>query len=164
MERTNAGVAALLALYVAWCGFCWLLRGGKFGELCRKWFQVEPGTTWTRIGSSFLIALPVFHWFPLLWLSTYAAMTIGYFGESMGLERKRDWPLMALWGLVVALVTLSGTLLAQSLLFAPIGLLAPLAYGLNKPLGRRWGLDWTERGEIGIGLILGTGIVLSILM
>lgn len=148
-------------IYAAWCGFCWRLRGGAFGAIARK-FGWEPGTTWTRIVCAGLIALPVAGHFPYLWPFVYVAMTLGYFGGSMGLERPRDYALMALWGLTIALVSLSGTLLARSLPFSLVGLLAPLAYGLNKPLGRRWGLDWTERGEIGIGLLLGTAISLSI--
>ena len=96
-----------------------------------------------------------------MWPSIYAAMTVGYFGDGMGLERVRDYALMALLGFVVCAIMLVGTLSIDALLYAPTGFLAALAYGLNKPLGHRWGLDWTERAELCTGAIFGLALYLA---
>lgn len=146
----------MIFIYIAWCAFCWILRGGKFGQICRHLFGFEPGTTWTRIACAALMALPTLD--PVLWPSIFLAMTIGYFGESMGLEKPKDYALMALWGLTACTVMLIGRLDWEAMAYAPIGLLVTVAYGINKPLGRRWGLDWTERAELCAGGFFGAAI------
>lgn len=107
------------------------------------------------------MSAPLLYWHPGLWASIYLAMTVGYFGEGMGLERVRDYALMALWGFVVCAIMLVGTLSIDALLYAPTGFLAALAYGLNKPLGHRFGLDWTERAELCTGAIFGLALYLA---
>ena len=153
--------------YSLWVGICWWLRGGKFGALVRAAGLPEPGTTVTRLACAGLATVPlaaVLGW-PACFVaaSAYGAMTIGYFGGSMGQERQpRDVLLMCCWGLVVATVMLAGVSLAlvdlQPMTGAPIGLLAGPAYALNKPLGRRGGLDWTERAELVTGAAFGAAI------
>ncbi|MEI6882208.1 MAG: hypothetical protein WCK82_12870 [Bacteroidota bacterium] len=47
---------------------------------------------------------------------------------------------------------------------ASLGVLAVVAYAANKPLGRRFGTDWTERGEFCTGLVVGTALVWAALI
>lgn len=157
--------AVVIALYALWCGLCWWLRGGKFGAVWRSLFKRDPGTTVTRIGCAILMAAPLGFIDPayaLLAVSIYIAMTIGYFDESMGLEQPgRDHAFLAMWGVVVCLVAmlpLAYLVSPWALVWAPLGALAMPAYTINKPLGRRLGLDWTERAEICTGIIFGAAI------
>ena len=155
--------------YVVWCGFCWTLRGGWFGAIVRRTIGREPGTTVTRIVCSGLMVFPlsllISPWVVALWASTYAAMTIGYFDESMGLEQPgRDHAFLALWGNAVAsvailpLVYLNGW---PTLAWSIVGALAVLAYASQKPLGRRFGWDWTERAEALTGAAMGTALLMA---
>lgn len=157
----------MTVLYALWCGFCWILRGGKFGAIVRATLKVEPGTTITRIASSFLMAAPlavlVDPWLALLWPSIYVAMTIGYFDESMGLEQPgRDHAFLALWGATVLAIALAPVVWLNgpwALAWAALGALAMPVYAANKALGRvRWGIDWTERAEFGTGVVFGAAI------
>ncbi|MCA3247392.1 MAG: hypothetical protein ING29_13045 [Azospirillum sp.] len=153
------------AAYILWCGVVWVLRGGKFGAIVRPVFG-EPGTTVTRIVCAGLMAGPlafVVGWWALaLWASIYVAMTLGYFDESMGLEQPgRDHLWLAAWGVCVA-----GCAIMPALVFAAphvwawaaLGALAVAAYASQKPLGRRWGLDWTERAEFLTGCAIGAAL------
>ena len=158
--------------YSLWVGICWWLRGGKFGALVRAAGLPEPGTTVTRLACAGLATVPlaaVLGWPTIaVWASAYGAMTIGYFGGSMGQERQpRDVLLMSCWGLVVATVMLAGvgiaTLSDAGLPYAVVGILAGPAYALNKPLGRRWGLDWTERAELCTGAAFGAAIASALI-
>ena len=159
----------MIALYVLWCGFCWVLRGGYYGNIHRYLFGREPGTTVTRLVCASLMAAPLAVLFDpalaVLWLSIYAAMTIGYFGGSMGLERPgRDHALLALWGLVVALIMVSPLAYfigVKSLAYAIPGWAAVIAYAINKPFGRRFGTDWTERAEFLTGIVMGLALFLA---
>lgn len=160
---------ALGALYAAWCGFCWLLRGGKFGAIVRAVFKREPGTTITRISCALLMAAPLtfLDWhYIILWPTIYAAMTIGYFDEAMGLlENPRDYFFMALWGAVVSLVQIvpfAYLVSPYAAICAAGGSLAVVAYGVNKPFDHRLGLDWTERAEIMTGVIFGAVIAAAL--
>jgi len=156
---------ALAIPYALWCGLVWWLRGGKFGAIWRSLFKREPGTTVTRIGCAILMGAPLGFIDPAFLLVIqfiYAAMTIGYFDESMGLvESGRDHAFLALWGCVVCLVMLLPLAYLVSpwaLAWSALGTLAMPAYAINKPLGRRFGLDWTERAEMTTGAIFGTAI------
>ncbi|MFN9113681.1 MAG: hypothetical protein ACK5XN_26730 [Bacteroidota bacterium] len=167
-----------VAAYILWCGFCWVLRGGLFGKIARFVWR-EPGTTVTRIVCAGLMAAPlgfvIGPWDLALWASIYVAMTIGYFDESMGLEQPgRDHAFLALWGIGVAAIATAplwgrisffndplsvvafGDLYALS--FALFGGLAVAAYAVNKPFGRRFGTDWTERAEFLTGCAMGAAI------
>lgn len=154
------------AAYILWCGFCWTLRGGWFGQIVRGAGLPEPGTTLTRIACAGLMAAPlalaVGPWALALWASIYVAMTIGYFDESMGLEQPwRDHAFLALWGATVAAIALSPLAYIVGLsafAYAAFGALAAAAYAVNKPLGRRWGWDWTERAEALTGCAIGGAI------
>ena len=155
----------MIALYALWCGIVWWLRGGKFGAVMRALFNVEPGTTVTRIGCAILMATPlgfIDPAFALLAVSIYVAMTLGYFDESMGLVQPgRDHLFLALWGVtvcLVALLPLTYLVSPWSLAWAPLGALAMPAYAINKPLGRRFGLDWTERAELMTGAVFGVAL------
>jgi hypothetical protein len=164
-------------VYVFWCGVVWVLRGGLFGKIARRVWR-EPGTTLTRIVCAGLMAAPlafVVGWWALaLWASIYAAMTVGYFGASMGLNRARDYPFLSLWGATVAAIATAplwgrvsffsdpASLVAfadlYALSFALFGGLAVAAYAVNKPFGRRFGTDWTERAEFLTGCAVGAAI------
>ena len=154
------------AAYILWCGFCWTLRGGWFGALVRGAGLPEPGTTLTRIVCAGLMAAPlalaVGPWALALWASIYVAMTIGYFDESMGLQEPgRDHLFLALWGLIVALIMVSPLVYfvgIKALAYAIPGWAAVLAYAINKPFGRRFGWDWTERAEFLTGCVLGAAL------
>ncbi len=171
----------MIAPYVAlalWGGACWVLRGGKFGAVVRAIAGVEPGTTITRVATMGLFAFP-FGWLIgpqmaiALWTALYLASIFGYFGESMGLERPvRDHALMAAWGFFVAMVAtapfwIDGLLDAplpaagEAMMAASPGALAAVSYAINKPLGRRFGMDWTERAEFGTGAVLAACILLA---
>ncbi len=157
----------MIALYALWCGFCWVLRGGLYGDIHRLLFAREPGTTVTRFVCAFLMAAPLAILFDpallILWPSIYAAMTIGYFGESMGLERPwRDHALLALWGATVSFIaTLPTFFLYPATVVAHLGALAVVAYAVNKPFGRRFGTDWTERAEFLSGVAMGAALFLA---
>ena len=157
--------------YSLWVGICWWLRGGKFGALVRAAGLPEPGTTVTRLACAGLATVPlaaVLGWPTIaVWASAYGAMTIGYLGASMGQERQpRDVLLMCCWGVLVCAVMLAGVALAlldlQPVTWAPLGAIAGPAYALNKPLGRRWGLDWTERAELCTGAAFGAAIAAAL--
>lgn len=159
----------LWLVYALRAGFIWVLRGGWLGALFRKYLRFEPGTTLTRIICAFLLAAPLYFalgWAALaLWLSIYAAMTIGYFDDAMGLEEPiRDHLFMALWGVAVttlAVLPLAYFVSPWSLAWGLLGVLAVAAYWLNKPFGRRWGWDWTERAEWCMGFIFGSAVYLG---
>lgn len=156
----------MIALYALWCGLCWVLRGGKFGAICRR-FGFEPGTTITRIACAGFMAAPlalVIEWWALaLWASVYLATTIGYFSESMGLEKESDFWNLPLWGVTVCAVILLPLLINDPFnsWLALAGVLVLPAYDLNKPLGRRFGTDWTERAEFLTGCVFGAAIYLA---
>ena len=154
--------------YILWCGYVWTLRGGGFGALVRGAGLPDPGTTLTRIACAGLMAAPlafvVGPWALALWASIYAAMTIGYFRESMGLEKPGDWAWLALWGATVAAIALSPLayiVSPWSLAWAPLGALAMAAYASQLPLGRRFGTDWTERAEFLTGCVMGAVLFLG---
>lgn len=157
----------LLGGYAAYCGFVWLLRGGKFGAIARGIGLPEPGTTITRIACSGLMALPLAYgigfWALAVWPFIWLSMTVGYFDESMGLEQPwRDHFWLAAWGGVVAGI-MTGPLVLAHFANYPVeypfvyylGVLAVVAYATQKPIGRALGLDWTERAEILTGVIFG---------
>ena len=155
-----------VALYALWCGFCWLLRGGKFGAIYRSLFSSEPGTTITRLSCAALIAAPLAAFGPayvLLAISIFAAMTIGYLYESMGVKDWQDVTAMSMWGVTVQSIMLLpiAALAFSTDPFAPavLGLLAGPIYYVNRLLGRRLGLDWTERAEIAFGVTVGLAIL-----
>jgi hypothetical protein len=157
----------MIALYALWCGFCWLLRGGKFGAIWRSLFKREPGTTVTRIGCAILMGAPlgfIDPAFALVIPLIYGAMTIGYFGESMAVNDWRERGLMGAWGVVVLAVMLSPFAYfvgLSSLAYSAIGALSVVAYAANKPFGRRLNTDWTERAEFCTGAIFGAAIYLA---
>jgi hypothetical protein len=158
---------AMITLYALWCGLCWLLRGGKFGAIFRALFRREPGTTVTRISCAILMAAPLGFVDPayaLLAISIYVAMTLGYFKESMGVKYAKEVAWMSAWGLTVLLVSLSPLAYfvgLSSLAYSALGLLAGPIYLGNRLLGRRLGLDWTERSEILFGVAAGSAIALG---
>lgn len=156
----------LWTLYTFWCGLAWVLRGGWFGKLVRNAGFKEPGTTITRIACAFLMALPLAYfigpWALAMWLSIYVAMTIGYFDESMGLEQPgRDHVFLALWGVAVAVIALAPLTYITTpwvLVWALLGGLTVVAYASQKPFGRKFGWDWTERAEYLTGCVMGLAI------
>ena len=155
------------AAYIVWCGICWWLRGGKLGVVWRALFKREPGTTITRISCAILMGAPLGFVDPayaLLAVSMYAAMTIGYFDEAMGVKDVREVALMSAWGGVVVAVMLIpfSILTAPALWLVYVGALAGPTYLANRLLGRRLRLDWTERAEILTGCIFGVAIYLAI--
>lgn len=152
-------------LFILWCGCCWVLRGGFYGNIHRRLFGWEPGTQLTRAVCAVLMALPLAIEDPVLAalaVSIWAAMTIGYFDDAMGLvENPRDYLFMALWGAAVSLVMLLPLAYLVSpwaLAWCGLGALAVVAYGINKPLGRRYGTDWTERAEFLTGVAMGAAL------
>jgi hypothetical protein len=170
----------VIIAYALWCGFCWVLRGGKYGDVHRYLFGREPGTTVTRLVCAFLMAAPLAVAFDpvliVLWLSIYVAMTIGYFDEAMGLEEPgRDHLFLALWGAAVALIATAPLYISPALFSEPptlmlaivppwwaaFGVLATAAYAINKPLDRRFGTDWTERAEFLTGCAVGAALFLG---
>jgi len=171
------------AAYILWCGFAWVLRGGLFGKVYRRLRGIPEDerpriTKLTRFVCAALMAAPAAFWLEwwalALWPSIFVAMTLGYFGASMGLTRARDYPLLAAWGVTVAAIAtaplwgrisfftdpLSVVAFADvyALSFALLGGLAVAAYAVNKPFGRRFGTDWTERAEFITGCAMGAAI------
>jgi len=154
-------------LYAIWCGFCWVLRGGKFGDIFRRLFERGPGTQLTRICSALLMVIPLGFLDPaylIAWPFVWAAMTIGYFDESMGLEEPgRDHFFLAAWGAANALVmALPIWHLGDPSFWFLLGAGAVAAYAANKPFGRRWNTDWTERAEACTGFLFGLAIALAL--
>lgn len=156
-------------VYAIRAGFIWVLRGGWLGGLARDYLSIKIGTTVTRLVCAGLLAAPLYFtlgwWFVALWLSIYVAMTIGYFDDAMGLEEPvRDHIYMALWGWAVTTIAVSPLAVLvglTSLLWGFLGVFAVAAYWLNKPFGRRWGWDWTERAEWVMGFIFGSAVYLG---
>jgi len=90
-------------------------------------------------------------------------MVIGYFDESTGLTQPgRDHAFLALWGAVVSAIMVAPLAVFNWHLFAyaNIGATVVLAYALNRPFGRRFGTDWTERAEFLTGVAMGTALYL----
>lgn len=163
--------AALIALYIALVTFSWLVQSGLFGIAWRK-FKGLPATaeihvtTYAALTASFLIAVPIVIWawdwrLIALWPAAFVAMSIGYFRKSMGLEKPGDFERMILWGFVVCLIVLVGTLQVKGLFLSPLGALAGPIYALNKKYPTALGIDWTQRSEAMYGAVLGCAIVLS---
>jgi hypothetical protein len=154
----------MMAVYVAWVAFCWVLRGGFFGKLMRTYLGWEPGTQLTRGAASGLIALPLLYFTPwalAAWPAVWLAMTLGYFGEAMGQTRQpRDILLMAAWGLTVTAVAVVPLAWQAPLDFAwaAFGLLAGPVYWLNHRIGNDRLLDWTERAEAMTGAAVGAAL------
>lgn len=146
-------------LYAAWCAFCWRLRGGMISQITLQRFGYALSTGETRMACAFLMALPLAIFNP--WLlsvapAAFAAMTLGYFDKSMGLEEPgRDHAFLALWGVaVVAIMLVPIAILHRSPLMLALsapGLLVAAAYDINKRFGGRW----TERAEWIAGAIFG---------
>jgi hypothetical protein len=92
----------------------------------------------------------------------FAAMTLGYFDRSMGLEQPgRDHAWLAAWGVAVAAIMLVpiAALHHDPLRLAPaaLGALVSAAYAASKAIGGRW----TDRAEWFAGAIFGTAISLA---
>lgn len=154
----------MMFVYAAWTAFCWVLRGGFFGKLMRTYFGFEPGTQLTRVAAAGLITLPLLWFTPWAWAALptmWAAMTIGYFGESMGQTRQpRDFILMALWGMCVTTAAITPLAWDDPIDFAwgALGLLAAPVYYVNSKIGNDRLLDWTERAEAKLGAVLGVAL------
>ena len=147
------------ALYAAWCAFCWRLRGGMISQITLQRFGYALSTGETRVACALLMALPLAicnPWMLSVAPAAFAAMTLGYFDKSMGLEEPgRDHAFLALWGVAVAAIMLVPiAILHRSplmLAFSAPGLLVAAAYDINKRFGGRW----TERAEWMTGAIFG---------
>lgn len=154
-----------LAAYSAWCAFCWRLRGGMISQITLQRFGYALSTGETRMACAFLMALPLAIFNP--WLlavapAAFAAMTLGYFDKSMGLEEPgRDHAFLALWGVAVAAIMLVPIAAIhhdpQRIALAILGALVMVAYAANKAFGGRW----TDRSEWFAGAIFGTAISLA---
>jgi hypothetical protein len=162
-----AGMEGVLAIvYAIWCGVCWRLRGGKYGDYHRQLFGREPGTQLTRAACATLMTIPLAFVDPayaVLVLSIWAAMTLGYFDDSMGLEEEpRDYVFLSLWGLAVATVMVTPVAALKSSFsiysWATLGALVVVGYHVNKRIGNDKRFDWTERAEMTTGVIFGLAI------
>jgi hypothetical protein len=171
----------IFAAYVLWCGFCWVLRGGLFNKLQMMLTGKKVGTDAGRFVAATLMVGPLLLVdlrLAILWPFVVTACKLGYFDSAMGLvEPWRDHAFLALWGLVVALVATAPLYISPALFADPptlmlaisppywalLGALAVLAYAVNKPFGRRFGTDWTERAEFMTGCAIGGAIFGSVL-
>lgn len=141
----GSDIHAVIVLYALWCGACWVLRGGAWGALMRK-LGWEPGTTWTRVCCAVLMAGPLLTWWAPV--TVFAAMTLGYLRESMGVVDARDVAWMSAWGFVVC---------AVMTVFSPCAVLGALAgpiYLGQRVLGNGR-FDWTQRAEACVGVVFG---------
>lgn len=154
----------ILVAYAAWCALCWRLRGGLISNITRR-FARTLSTGETRAACALLMALPLSIFDPWM-LATipgfFAAMTLGYFDRSMGLEQPgRDHAWLAAWGVAVAAIMLVpiAALHHDPLRLAPaaLGALVSAAYAASKVIGGRW----TDRAEWFAGTIFGTAISLA---
>jgi hypothetical protein len=151
--------------YAMWCAFCWRLRGGMISQITLQRFGYALSTGETRMACAFLMALPFAIFNPRLLSvapAAFAAMTLGYFDKSMGLEEPgRDHAFLALWGVAVAAIMLVpiAALHHDPLRLAPaaLGALVSAAYAASKAIGGRW----TDRAEWFAGAIFGTAISLA---
>lgn len=155
----------ILVAYAAWCAFCWRLRGGLISDITRRRFGYSLSTGETRAACALLMALPLSIFDPWM-LATipafFAAMTLGYFDKSMGLEQQgRDHAWLAAWGVAVAAIMLVPIAAIhhdpQRFALAILGALVMVAYAANKVFGGRW----TDRSEWFAGAIFGTAISLA---
>ena len=151
--------------YAMWCAFCWRLRGGLISDITRRRFGYSLSTGETRAACALLMALPLSIFDPWM-LATipafFAAMTLGYFDKSMGLEQPgRDHAWLAAWGVAVAAIMLVPIAAIhhdpQRIALAILGALVMVAYAANKVFGGRW----TDRSEWFAGAIFGTAISLA---
>lgn len=151
--------------YAAWCALCWRLRGGLISDITRRWFVYSLSTGETRASCALLMALPlsiVDPWMLAMIPAFFAAMTLGYFDKSMGLEQPgRDHAWLAAWGVAVAAIMLVpiAALHHDPMRLAPaaLGALVSGAYAASKAFGGRW----TERAEWATGAIFGCAIMLA---
>jgi hypothetical protein len=148
----------MIVLFALWCAFCWRLRGGLISNLTSKvWRPLTTGET--RIACALLMAAPlalVDPWMLATIPAFFAAMTLGYFDRSMGLEQPgRDHVFLALWGVAVAAIMIAPAVAlhfdATRIMPAGLGVLVAAAYAANKPFGGKW----TERAELATGAIFG---------
>ena len=154
----------LAIFYVASCALCWRLRGGLISNITRRFGQTLS-TGETRASCSMLMALPLVPldpWMLVMIPAIFAAMTIGYFDRSMGLEQPgRDHAWLAAWGVAVCAIMLFpiAALHHDPLRLAPaaLGALVSAAYAASKAIGGRW----TDRAEWAAGAIFGTAIMLA---
>ena len=154
----------LLLVYAAWCAFCWRLRGGLISDITRRLLGCSLSTGETRAACALLITLPlsIFDpWMLVMIPAIFAAMTIGYFDRSMGLEQPGDHAWLAAWGVAVCAIMLFpiAALHHDPLRLAPaaLGALVSAAYAASKAIGGRW----TDRAEWAAGAIFGTAIMLA---
>lgn len=156
------GSALLILIYAIWAGYCWTLRGGGFGALCRSYLGFEPGTTITRIATALLIAAPLTvaagWWALAVWPALYVAMTLGYFKESMGVQDFDEVAWMSVWGVVVLLIA-SFPFIPSSLPFAAAGALVGPIYLVNKRVDPNG--HWTQTSEFCTGFAFGLALYLG---
>lgn len=155
----------LAAAYAAWCAFCWRLRGGLISEITRRHFGYSLSTGETRAACALLMALPLSIFDPWM-LATipafFAAMTLGYFDKSMGLEQPGDHAWLAAWGVAVSAIMLVpiAAIHHDPIRMAPaaLGALVMVAYAINKLFAGQW----TDRSEWFAGAIFGAAIMLAV--
>lgn len=153
----------LLSLGIIYCsyfGCIWILRGGAFGAICRKYLNFEPGTTITRLACALIATAPL----ALLqipsafcFITLYIGMTLGYFKESMGQEKQpKDIIWMSVWGLAVMFIAILPLIHLQltDASFTLLGALAGPIYYINHKLGNGK-FDWTQRAEFCTGIVFG---------
>lgn len=164
-------------LYTAWWGYCWTLRGGGWGALMRKIGRSGEGTDEARFAASVLMILPALIMQPQLYLywaaafaGTFISMKIGYFDNSMGLEKPgRHHIFLALWGFTVSLIQLLPNFLIglfftsimpgltlsivfhATIFYAPLGMLAMVGYAACKKLEPNG--HWTQDAEFIAGCV-----------
>lgn len=165
---------AIVLFYIPWLSFCWLIQSGMFGIAWRKLKGLPPEseihvTAYAGATASFLAAAPVVAWtrdwtLIALWPSIFGAMSIGYLKEAMGLEKPGDYLWMIIWGAVVCLVAVAGTLKPTAVIVFGLGALAGPIYALNKKYPEAFGIDWTQRSEAMYGATLGVAVLLALVL
>jgi hypothetical protein len=166
----------MIVIYILWCGLAWVLRGGLFNKLQMALTGKKVGTDAGRFVAATLMTAPLLFIdlrLALLWPFIVTATKLGYFDKAMGLEQPwRDHFFLALWGVVVAAVATVPLYITPTLFTGPptltlviappywaaIGALAMVAYAVNKPFGRKFNTDWTERAEFFTGCAMGAAI------
>ncbi len=149
-------------IFFVYFAVSWWFRGGKLGQIVREQFDVELGTTQTRLACAYAMSVPLLALpygglcFPLF----FGATTIGYFKESMGVQNWREVLWMSLWGLVVCCIM---CLMGSPTLWPLLGLLVGPIYLVNRLIGNDRFLDWTERAELLTGGTFGLAVAKSLI-
>ncbi|MBR0681932.1 hypothetical protein GXW74_15665 [Roseomonas eburnea] len=164
-----------MALYAAWCGALWRVRGGAWETL----LHLPPGTTTARLATAVIMTLPLLPAFGLpaaaIAPALYLGMVLAGWGDAMDIGRRAgsrwgDAIVMSAWGVVAILpgALVAGALGGQAWPLFVAGVLFGPSYAftwwwgdmerLPQPRLRGFASGPTEWAEVACGALLGAAL------